>query len=167
MQVPGFEDLDRIEAAYLEQPSMPTLGQSYELMLTRWLQGQRGRELALRLLFLYWYSRSEPTGFTGLGNVSYSQILLAQIASELDVDRSSDLEVCFVLDIMANVWPEAFGADEAFWTATGERARAVLGAKNQSVDPEIFTGRGAYGEYFKHQATIALEHELRAGVNTH
>jgi hypothetical protein len=121
----------------------------WDTLLSRWLGGDRSREAALRLLFLSWYSCIEPPHLTGLEDNVAPKGLVDELFEFLGGEGSRDMEFLFVMAVMAEVAPWCLG-DEQHWEVIAERFRARLGGN--VPNPEVFFGRGGYGEYFTHQA---------------
>jgi hypothetical protein len=121
----------------------------WDTLSTQWLSGDRTREAALHLLFLSWYSCIEPPHLTGLEDDVAPQGLVDELFEFLGGEDSRDVEFMFVVAIMAEVAPWCLG-DVLHWEAVAERFRARLG--DNVLRPEVFSGRGGYGEYFAHQA---------------
>lgn len=121
----------------------------WDTLLAQWLGGDRSREAALRLLFLSWYSCMEPPHLTGLENDVAPEGLVDELFEFLGGEDSRDAEFLFVVAVMAEVAPWCLG-DEPHWEALAERFKARLG--DNVPTPEVFSGRGGYGEYFAHQA---------------
>jgi len=122
----------------------------YADLLSRWNSGERGREIGLRLLFLAWYCLAEPAFLTGLPDDGSSLEVVREVFDWLGGEETEDPELQAVVAVMARVAADALGdADE--WTRVG-RAFEV---RAPALDTFDFSGRGAYGEYFAHQAGAA------------
>ena len=149
--VPSLVEIDATEQGYLGRDSSPVLGQSFDMLLERWAAGERDRETALRLLFLSWYSNCEPPFLTGLPTGQDTAKLCSETFSALGGASTADPEVCFVVGLMAELFPWCLG-EEAQWIEVG-RLLASRAAQLQPGGPSPTTfsaGRGAYGEYFSH-----------------
>lgn len=148
--IPSINEINQVEQAYVGPKRSPVLGRSFDMLMTRWVAGERDRETALRLLFLGWYANCEPPFLTGLHEVEHT-ICAAAFGALGDID-TSDPEVCFVVSVMADLFPWALG-DESRWAQIG-RTLSVRSAELQSngVPLNVFSGRGAYGAYFTHMA---------------
>lgn len=156
----GFEEIDAIEFAHLNRGGgEPTLWKSYDLLLDRWSHGTRDRETALRLLFLAWFSRAEPDFLTGLGEAPLE--LIRELFVALDADATEDEEICFVMRVMADVGDWFMVWDRPLDLLCA-RVRARLEERPLLVSPEAFEGRGAFGNYFAHQARGNLEFHSKA-----
>jgi hypothetical protein len=143
--------LPEIERRYTEG-GQPSLGDAFRLLNQRWLTGSHDRETVLRLLFLAWYSCSEPPFLTGLTDVGDSASLFRELFAFLGGENSDDEEFLFVAGYMVSLFACCVGP-EAEWVLKGERCltrwRQLARAP---IDPARFEGRGAYGQYFAHIA---------------
>jgi hypothetical protein len=148
--VPSLVEINNAENGYLGRDGAPVLGESFEMLLTRWAAGERDRETALRLLFLSWYCNAEPPFLTGLPAEHDTATTCWETFAALGGVGTSDPEVCFVVGLMAQLFPWCLG-DEAYWVELGRvlAGRAVELQPN-GPSPTVFSGRGAYGEYFSH-----------------
>lgn len=54
--VPELDDIAAVENNYACPEGMPTLGDAYGMLKTRWEAGKRDLETGLRLMFLAWYA---------------------------------------------------------------------------------------------------------------
>lgn len=151
-------DLDSItalEQLYVEAGD-PSLGKAYDALLERFDGGQRDRETCLRLMFLAWYSCSEPEFLTGLPysdpEGQHGRVFRATF-EQLGARSSKDPEVIFTASLMTSMFPYCCGP-EPEWSAIGEELKARLAALPVASRPSAtsFTGRGAYGHYFAHMA---------------
>ena len=121
----------------------------WETLLTQWRKGTKNREVALNLLFLSWYSCSEPPYLSGLEGVEIPKLFVDELFRFLGGEEAQDLEVLYVVKVMVNVAPYCLG-DEQYWERVGNIFSERLG--DVVPNPKIFEGRGSYGEYFAHQA---------------
>ena len=123
----------------------------WDILLAQWLSGARSREAALHLLFLSWYSCVEPPHLTGLGDDIAPKRLVDELFEFLGGEQSLDAEFMFVVAVMAEVASWCLG-DDLRWETMAERFIERLGGNVPK--PEVFLGRGGYGEYFAHQALV-------------
>ena len=65
-----------------------------------------------------------------------------------------DAEMLYVVGLMALLAPYLLG-DEATWTSRSELYRAARLRLPETLAPSVFEGRGAYGEYFAGQSSVA------------
>lgn len=137
----------------------PTLGAAYALLREEWSSGSRDRELLLHLMFLAWYSIVEPPHLTGFENAAVSKddfdaILRCVLDTFLaNPAESGDTEMLFVVGLMAQVASWVFG-DEVTWDARIRLYRTrYRELAPDGIDPKLFAGRGAYGDYFGSWAT--------------
>jgi len=150
--IPSLIEINQVEKGYVGEEGRPVLGLSFDLLMARWAAGERDKETALRLLFLGWYAHCEPPFLTGLHEVA--QTICAEAFAALGDVHTSDPEVCFVVSVMADAYPWAFG-DESRWTQIGQ-ALSVRVAELQpnGVPLNVFSGRGAYGAYFTRAVAV-------------
>ena len=138
----------------------PVLGRAYLLLLDQWKSGERDRELALHLMFLAWYLIIEPPHLTGADHTLASSDELAAMFNEVHDwllpagAESDDVEALYTAGLPAHMFAWALG-DDSLWEARSRsyRARYRLLAPD-GIDPAMFDGRGAYGEYFAGQARV-------------
>jgi len=144
-----------IEDQYFLPPHAPTLGRAYDALVERWMEGERDRETALRLLFLIWYCFAEPSPFTGLKDAN--RIRVSELFQRLGGEFSTDPEVLFAVSVMCRVAPWALG-DEAYWKEVGARFAARLKERQaQGLGRQTFNRRGTYGHYFANRWQAYLE----------
>ncbi|MBI5933902.1 MAG: hypothetical protein HY867_09360 [Chloroflexi bacterium] len=145
--------ITQIEQQYVEK-GCQTLGSAFTMLQHRWKDGARDKETALRLLFLAWYSCSEPDFLTGLDEDLGNKAIFINVFTELGGMDCQDPEVCFTVGFMAETFPWCIG-DEKSWEQKGlalrTRGREL---KPNGYPPAHFEGRGAYGNYFSHMARI-------------
>ncbi|MEA9579502.1 hypothetical protein VC218_11450 [Xanthomonas nasturtii] len=152
----SLEAITEVESRYSGFNGMPSLGEAFAMLQERWEFGDRDRETALRLLFLAWYSCSEPTCLTGLPDDQRTSTIFVDTFAALGGEQSSDAEVCFAVGPMAELFPRCIG-DEAHWLALGNKLSSRAHELSpQGFPPSFFKGRGSYGEYFAH---IAASHK--------
>ncbi|MEO6688682.1 MAG: hypothetical protein ABIS07_13830 [Dokdonella sp.] len=144
----SLEEITAVENRYVCAGRLPSSGEALDLILARWQVGGRDRETALRLMFLSWYSQTEPPYLTGLSGDLDTKILFGEAFKALGGAQTNDPEVCFAVGTMATVFPQSLGV-ESQWQVVGQRllARAAALAP-EGVRRESFIGRGAYGAYF-------------------
>lgn len=123
----------------------------WDTLLTQWLNGLQTREGALQLLFLSWYSCSEPPYLSGLEGITPQVGLIDELFKFLGGEETQDVEVLFVIAVMGEVAGWCLGDDD-HWRTTADIFRSRLDGKVPA--PKLFAGRGAYGDYFAHQARI-------------
>jgi hypothetical protein len=130
----------------------PSLGRAYEALRERFELGQRDRETSLRLMFLAWYSCSEPVELTGLPESDALTREVFRAAFEaLGGELASDPEVVFTAGLMASLFPYCCGS-EAGWAALGARLtnRYEAAPAESKLVESVFDARGEYGKYFAH-----------------
>ena len=135
-----------------------TLGQAYEALLNRFEHGSRDRETSLRLMFLAWYSCSEPSFLTGLPEDDPGCPMPGVFRAafeELGGELSEDPELLFTAGLMASMFPYCCGPAHE-WSAIGTALKsryAALPAAERMTE-SAFVGRGAYGNYFAHMVRV-------------
>jgi hypothetical protein len=137
----------------------PTLGLALKLCFALWDGGERDRELRLHLLFLAWYCNLEPPHLTGAEVSAFPDGGLARLFFEVfqtfEGTVGDDPECLYVIGLMASLTPYLLGDTDAAWEARAKsyqtRYRELL---PQGLDPEVFAGRGAYGDYFSGQVVV-------------
>ncbi len=120
----------------------PSLGEALNLWRLRWTSGLRDRETALHLMFLSWYSCAEPPYFTGLPcSGAFKEIFLEAFES-LSGKESGDVEVCYVVGVMASLFPWCLGKDE-HWTQVGAELLRRVGLQDSlRIQGVTFANRG-------------------------
>jgi hypothetical protein len=151
---------DHLPNDVVELEERSTSATAYEHLLDYWRRGERGREVALHLLFLAWDQLMEPPHLTGRSAATSDDELLAvfnaaHAAALPDGDRSTDVEALYVVGLIANLAPWLLGPNEE-WQARSDayrrRYREVLGG---GITPAVFRdARGSYAEYFRGQAGV-------------
>jgi hypothetical protein len=145
----NINEITAIEDRYVVNGA-PSLGDAYSALLTRWKSRDADREDCLRLLFLSWYSCSEPNTLTGLPEGS-KVTLVGVLFEYLGGEQTTDPEVMFAVGVMASLFPYCCG-DEEIWSGIARslkrRYRDVQHAERLPLNQ--FDGRGAYGKYFGH-----------------
>lgn len=138
----------------------PTLGAAFEAFRAQWDSGERDRELALHLMFLAWYLHVEPPHLTGLDETRIQVSSLAPVfnaAHDWLLPRGADTvdaEALYVAGLAAQLCPWALG-ETSLWITRSEAYRArYRELAPQGIEPAVFDGRGAYGEYFASQARV-------------
>ena len=121
----------------------------WDILFKKWQARNRTRDSALQLLFLAWYSCSEPTEFSGLSEDCWDKDLIEEIFEFLGAENSDDPEMLFVVSVMSEVAPECLGKRRN-WELAAVKFRQRLAGKVPNA--ESFLDRGSYGEYFAHQA---------------
>jgi hypothetical protein len=121
----------------------------WDTLLAQWLEGARTREAALRLLFLAWYSCSEPQYLSGLEGAEPPEGLVDELFEFLGGEEAQDTEVLYTVAVMAEVAAWCLG-EENHWEGVARSFWSRLGGRKPAA--EVFAGRGEYGEYFAHHA---------------
>jgi hypothetical protein len=120
-------DLDAITAVEdrnAGRDGEPSLGDAYQALLDRWESGETDRETCIRLMFLAWYSCSEPGWLTGLPeDYDANREVFQRIFAQLGGEDTTDPEVMFTVGLMASTFGYCCG-DDAVWSAIGKRLAA-------------------------------------------
>ncbi len=152
-----LDDITGIEDRYVSGGER-ALGQAYEALLERFERGSRDRETCLRLMFLAWYSCSEPSFLTGLPEdnpgAPWRDVFKAALV-ELGGEQSEDPELLFTVGLMASMFPYCCG-DEQEWSSIGNdfKQRYWTLPPGDKLTESAFAGRGAYGQYFAHMVRV-------------
>lgn len=150
--LPTLGEITAMERAYTED-GQPALGPARAALVRRWRGGVHDRETALRLAFLDWFACSEPDFLTGLPDVysvEPSDTSYFPAASQwLIAEYPDDPEVLFCLGLMFSSFPECVGVPPMEAEREGELLLARFWIRPE-LDADVFTGRGAYGQYFAH-----------------
>jgi hypothetical protein len=102
------------------------------------------------LLFLVWFSYAEPLFLTELPGAVPSS-LFGEISDSLGLETTEDAELLFVAKVMIEVCDWGYTSEEGV-RASVDRIRQRVEARSFDVSPEVFENRGAFGDYFAHQA---------------
>jgi hypothetical protein len=151
------------EALVLENRSIgvngePTLAAAYAILKSRWDAGDRDRELALHLFFLSWYCLVEPAHLTGVAEpTNFSESLnktLSEAHDYLDPASSSDAETLYVTGLAAHLFWFMFANGEIWERRANDYRTRYRELAPAGIDLAIFRDRGAYGDYYGHQAAV-------------
>jgi hypothetical protein len=151
------------EAIELENRSIgrfgePTLGQALEILLQQWDFGIRSRELALHLLFLCWYLMLEPPHITGMEAsnpiADRLQAVFNEVHNHFRTSITNDAEMLYVVGLMAHLTPWLLGETNQWESISANYQGLYRQLAPNGLDPLLFQNRGAYGDYFGHQASI-------------
>lgn len=132
--------------------------ETYRTLRDGWDAGNRTREDSLQLLFLAWMHWADPEFITGLPEDPRAETLWHEIFASFGGEASMDAEFLHVAGMMARLFPYVLG-DNDTWEDAGCRMTArSLELSPNGFPPELFEGRGDYGEYFEGQALNAPTH---------
>lgn len=111
----SISEITDIERAY--KHGVPSLGIAAEELLHRWRNNLRDEETCIRLIFLRWYSCSEPIWLTGLEMETplIQSALIQSVIDEFGGEDSLSAETLFVLGFLGGtLYAFCFG-DESIW----------------------------------------------------
>ncbi len=158
-------DVLELENRSIGRDGAPMLASAYERLKQYWDAGNHEREVALHLLFLAWYGLCEPAHITGFETHDmrsdglpawYDQLqdTFNQVHKAIEFQIDDDPEMLYVVGLMAHLFPYLLG-DEREWTDRSERYRQRYRTLLPTgISPSVFEHRGAYGDYFAHQARV-------------
>lgn len=149
----SLDDITAIEDRYVVG-GLPSLGDAHAALLASWRNQEADREACLRLMFLTWYSCSEPNSLTGLPGDTDTD-LFRSLFVHLGGEKTLDREVMFAVGVMGSTFPYCCG-DEGTWKpiATMLKRRYQELPEGERLQLGDFDGRGAYGSYFGHMLTV-------------
>ena len=136
----------------------PTLFAAYTILKQLWDEGDRDRELALHLMFLAWFGMTEPEHITGFPKFNYMdpglQTVFSQVHNYYVPTIHGDPEMMFVIGLIANMYGHSFDNPGKWEKIANDYQRRYRTFYRYGIDPAIFAGRGAYGDYFAGQANV-------------
>lgn len=151
------------EALELENRSIgvdgePTLADAYAILREKWIAGDRNRELGLHLMFLAWYGMVEPpflTGFFERNELNESLMqTFAEVHDFFEPNIGKDAEVLYAFGLAAHLFGFIFDQPKTWELRAAEYRKLYRDAEPNGLDPNIFKDRGAYGDYYGHQARV-------------
>jgi hypothetical protein len=163
-----LDEIAEIEDRYCRndspEVSRAALGEAFAYLNDRWQSGERDSETGIRLLFLAWYSCSEPSWLTGLPDDGMK--MYEELFNHLNPVMGSNAEWLFVTGYMASLWPWCCGIEnEDKWSKIGREHLKQFKQLGAAVNGEIFKGRGYYGHYFKNIVDSTwIENHLEATI---
>lgn len=126
--------------------------EAYKHLRNNWGAGDRDRERALHLIFYAWMHWAEPSFVTGMSEDPSASNLWIDVFDYFGGEEATDAEFLHVAGIMVHIFPWALG-DKATWEAVAHRMKVrSIELCPKGFPPELFVGRGEFGEYFAHQA---------------
>ena len=173
----SLAEITEVERAY--KYGVPSLGSAAEELLHRWRNNLKDEETFVRLVFLRWYSCSEPDWLTGLNK---EIPLIENIIAEFGGENSLAAETLFILGVLGgNTFAFCFGEESTWrekcrgflkraaeleptsqlfadWTYFVDESPSTKNLRTK-ITPEVharFHGRGALGDYMEHILTSAL-----------
>ena len=137
----------------------PTHADAYAILRERWIAGDRNRELGLHLMFLAWYGMVEPPFITGFvdGNDLTTTLLqtFIEVHDYFDPSTSGDVEILYAFGLFAHLFGFMLDDPKTWDFRAEEYKKLYRQIAPNGIDPTIFDGRGAYGDYYGHQARVA------------
>jgi hypothetical protein len=122
------------------------------------VDGSRDQELGLHLMFLSWYLLCEPPHLTGLNKHSVPLSSLAPVFHEVHEHFiptiKADAEMLYVVGLMTVLFPYFLGDTETMEALAREYRTLYRLLEPRGLAAEVFTNRGAYGDYFESQARV-------------
>ena len=116
----SLQEIVEVEARYTGSDGEATLGKAYEMLLQRWRSGARDLETGLRLLFLAWYSVTEPPSLTGLSFDFSPYDTVDEVFRFFGGESISEPELLACIGFMATIAPYGLGQDEEAWERIGK-----------------------------------------------
>ena len=132
--------------------------EAYRQLRDGWQAGERDREHALHLLFLAWMHWADPCFVTGMPEDPLATELWHDIFAHFGGEESFDAEFLHVAGLMAQLFPWELGDEQAWEAAANRMKMRSLRLRPDGFSPDLFEGRGDFGEYFAHQARVAPTH---------
>lgn len=130
----------------------PTLAEAYKILKNQWNNGDRDREIGLHLMFLAWYGLIEPENLTGFSESERFSKELKETFTEVhdyfESQISSDAEMLYVFGLAADMFWYMFDNPDIWEERSKKYQLHYRKLAPNGIDPDIFRGRGAYGEYY-------------------
>jgi hypothetical protein len=124
----------------------------YLRLKAAWQAGDCSEDDALHLLFMAWMHWADPPFLTGLDDDPEAVTLWLNLFAHFGGEAAPNAEFLHVAGMMAHIFPWMLG-DDVEWDARAQRMMArALELKPDGFGPEVFEGRGEYGDYFAYQA---------------
>ena len=156
MSIP--EEALELENRHIGEQWEPTLAAAYAILKKQWEAGDRDRELGLHLLFISWYGMIEPkhiTGFDESIEVFHElEQMFEKVHSYFEPKIHQDAEMLWVVGLVTHMQWFMFTDREKWETISKEYRKLYRALEPDGIDPAIFKGRGAYGDYFQKHALI-------------
>lgn len=131
---------------------------TYFILKKRWQNGDRDRELGLHLMFLAWYGLIEPghlTGFTESEELTRElNQTFSAVHDHFEPQIYRDAEMLYVFGLAAYMFWYMFDDADKWKKRATDYQKQYRAIRPNGIDPEIFHGRGAYGEYYAEQSEI-------------
>jgi len=154
-----------------DQLGAKALGTAYDALVKRWEYGLTDNETFIRLLFLKWYSISEPNWYNGLPEQELLSV--EEFIHQRGDLFSFPLENQFIIAVLSHGFPWCFGDEKKWqdiskqlfknvetsnslvfsnWQHLLDNTKEVNGLR-KNIKPELharFYGRGEMGSYLLH-----------------
>ena len=134
----------------------PTLAKAWDILKEQWDNGDRGRELGLHLMFISWYGIIEPTHITGFPTTIESDAKLNQVLDSVheffEPAIKDDAEMLYTVGLPAQMFWYMFSNPEKWERIAAEYRALYRHLEPNGINPKVFEGRGAYGEYYAMQS---------------
>ena len=165
----SLSEITTIETA--DQLGAKALGTAYDALAKRWEYGLTDNETFIRLLFLKWYSISEPNWYNGLPQ--QEELSVENFIRQRGDLFSFPLENQFIIAVLSHSFPWCFGDENKWQEASRQLFKNVESSKSlvfsnwqyllghtkeingirKNIKPELharFYGRGEMGSYLLH-----------------
>lgn len=134
----------------------PTLAKAWDILKEQWDNGDRDRELGLHLMFISWYGIIEPTHITGFPTTIESDAKLNQVLDSVheffEPAIKDDAEMLYTVGLPAQMFWYMFSNPEKWERIAAEYRALYRHLEPNGINPKVFEGRGAYGEYYAMQS---------------
>ena len=179
VRILSVQEIGEIERTYALD--VPALGFAGKEFLRRWQFGLRDEETLIRMIFLFWYSNTEPPFLTGL-NETFDGFSVRRFLDEFGGEKRLGAESRFIIAMLGYAaYADGLG-DEVEWrpksreffiSASKDEPVSFLFAEwkyfvseagdtrnlKTKIETEIharFGGRGYMGDYLTHILTSLL-----------
>lgn len=147
-----------ISQIVIEFENQSELNEAYKILKNQWKDGERDREVGLHLMFLAWYGTVEPRHLTGFAETTEEKTELNETFNEVhdyfEPQILQDAEMLYVFGLVANMFWYMFENSSEWEKRAVEYQKRYRELMPDGIDPKIFQGRGAYGEYYLWQAKV-------------
>lgn len=134
------------------------LAGAYAILKRQWDEGNRDRDVGLHLMFNAWYGLIEPSQYTNFTETTAERKELNDVLYEVHEYFASsigdDVEMLYTVGLMANMFWFMFDHDRYWEKVSMDYHVRYRELAPEWMDPQIFEGRGYYGEYYAGQAQV-------------